>query len=398
MRKIEFYLLTLFIATGCRNNNAPIPFIIKGEVNIPAGEIVRLDKLIAVHEQPLASCIVTNHQFILKGSVPSEGIYLLGIYNVKYYDTMLKRQASTVLGDEVYIQKNATYFFKSGNGGEVLYDNKQRIISSSVPEQVLAMYLKEHHDLFDSLQRVKSILINKMNQADDAYNSKLFNLYADSISRFDRINQDIYFHFTENFCYAHTNSIITPWIILNRGGYLADQYFSTWNKLYGLLSKNVRRSSYGESLKEALRRMGRLTYGSKAPSIRGETLDGQNFRFDYSQHRLTMIDFWASWCAPCMEEMSTLKKLYTLYHNKGFDIIGVSFDKSQADWLSAVRKDTLLWNQVYNPDESKNGENAESFDVHFIPKNYFINNKGLIVAKEIQADSLADFVSNYLNL
>ncbi len=110
-----------------------------------------------------------------------------------------------------------------------------------------------------------------------------------------------------------------------------------------------------------------------------------------------MIDFWASWCPPCMAQIPKLKDIYSKYHRGGFAIVGVSFDNEKDKWIKTVQKLGLLWYNVYNPNEAKNKENTKSFLIDYIPQNYFINNKGKIVQKNIKPDSIGRFVSSYLS-
>jgi thiol-disulfide isomerase/thioredoxin len=100
-----------------------------------------------------------------------------------------------------------------------------------------------------------------------------------------------------------------------------------------------------------------------------------------------LVDFWASWCAPCREENPNLVALYNQYHDKGFDIIGVSFDSNRERWLGAIKDDSLTWNHVSDllGWENKVGK---LYGIRSIPSNVLLNPSGLIIAKNLRGEDL----------
>ncbi|HTQ10286.1 MAG TPA: TlpA disulfide reductase family protein, partial [Fimbriimonadaceae bacterium] len=93
-----------------------------------------------------------------------------------------------------------------------------------------------------------------------------------------------------------------------------------------------------------------LTVGSKCLPFDATTMDGQKVSFPGSyKGKLVMIDFWATWCGPCMGEVPNVVKVYNQYHDKGFEILGISFDQPNAtDKINSTMKDKgMTWPQVY---------------------------------------------------
>jgi len=118
------------------------------------------------------------------------------------------------------------------------------------------------------------------------------------------------------------------------------------------------------------------------PDSSGKLVSGRELHFDY-----LLVEFWASWCGPCRDENPGLVSLYRKYHDRGFEIIGVSLDKNRANWLRAIENDSLPWVHVSDLKEFDN-EIAKFYSVTAIPFNLLINKHGRIVAKDLRGEML----------
>ncbi len=126
-------------------------------------------------------------------------------------------------------------------------------------------------------------------------------------------------------------------------------------------------------------------------------LEGGEARLsDYISHnKVTIIDCWASWCHPCMNEMPNIAMLYRKYHNLGLEIVGVSFDEDQRSWNSAVKNHDMVWPQL---GELKGWDNqmAATYGVTSIPHTIVINKDGRILARGLRGEDLLNAVANAL--
>ena len=109
-----------------------------------------------------------------------------------------------------------------------------------------------------------------------------------------------------------------------------------------------------------------------------------------------LVDFWASWCGPCRQENPAVVKDYHQYHDKGFDILGVSLDETKADWLEAIKKDGLNWAQVSDLKGWKN-DVAVEYGIQGIPMNYLLDKEGRIVAKGLRGEDLTKKLQELLH-
>ncbi|MCR4764597.1 MAG: AhpC/TSA family protein [Bacteroidaceae bacterium] len=101
-----------------------------------------------------------------------------------------------------------------------------------------------------------------------------------------------------------------------------------------------------------------------------------------------LIDFWASWCAPCMLEMENVKAVYQKYHEKGFEIVGLSFDRGRQPWVSAIAHHNLNWIHLSDL-KYWNSEASIVYGISSIPANILVDGKGFIVATDLRGQELS---------
>lgn len=130
-----------------------------------------------------------------------------------------------------------------------------------------------------------------------------------------------------------------------------------------------------------------LPIGSEAPDIRQNTPQGGSYALSQMRGKVVLIDFWASWCRPCRIDNPHVKKLYEKYNKKGFDILGVSLDRSHDAWVGAIQADGLPWKHVSDLGFWNNAA-AQEYGVHSIPYTVLIDRDGKIIAKGLRGQQL----------
>ncbi|MCY3542215.1 MAG: TlpA disulfide reductase family protein [Gammaproteobacteria bacterium] len=138
-----------------------------------------------------------------------------------------------------------------------------------------------------------------------------------------------------------------------------------------------------------------LVVGKNVPDFTLPNLNGEQISLDdlQKQNEIVLVEFWASWCGPCIEAIPALKDLYSTYHKHGFEIVSVSIDDEQDSWIEASGKYELPWINLGEL-AGWNGEVATSFGVTFIPKNYLVNTQGEIVEKDLTSKALDEWLAN----
>mgnify|MGYP001476224524 FL=1 len=106
--------------------------------------------------------------------------------------------------------------------------------------------------------------------------------------------------------------------------------------------------------------------------------------------KYVLIDFWASWCGPCRNEMPNVKAAYEKYASKGFEVISISIDKKQKAWRTAIEELGMNWTQVLNVDA------ADVYGIYAIPKTFLVDPEGIVVAKDLRSKKLEKTLLNLL--
>ncbi len=136
--------------------------------------------------------------------------------------------------------------------------------------------------------------------------------------------------------------------------------------------------------------------GGIAPNFSAKTPQGTVVSLKESLGKVTIIDFWASWCGPCRKENPNVVALFNELHSKGLNIIGVSLDKDLASWNQAIAKDNITWVQVSNLKEWSEPI-ARQYGVEQIPTTFLLDASGKIVAKDLRGEELKAKVLELLN-
>ena len=154
-----------------------------------------------------------------------------------------------------------------------------------------------------------------------------------------------------------------------------------------LMSNFTSESLYTKELNDYIAKKERLEEGQPFIDFTLNTKVGTELVLSQviSQNKLTLVDFWASWCGPCRHENPVVKAAYEQFHELGFDVVGVSVDQDEAAWLKAVEEDQLPWTQV------RDAENKVSADymIYYIPSNFLFDQNGTMVAKGLRGEDLA---------
>lgn len=188
------------------------------------------------------------------------------------------------------------------------------------------------------------------------------------------------------FITEHPKSIVSAYVLYRNWSYRLTPEQITQN--IALLDKSLQNTTYVKELKELAIVLDGLAVGKKAPDFTANDPDGKPVRlYDNLKGGYTLVDFWASWCGPCRRENPNIVAAYKEFHDKGFNIVGISLDKKKENWIKGIQDDNLTWTHVSDL-LFWNSAVAKLYGVRAIPGNYLVDSKGIIVAKNLHGEEL----------
>lgn len=169
-----------------------------------------------------------------------------------------------------------------------------------------------------------------------------------------------------------------------------DNDFANNIKLYETIRNNLIKqypdNSFVKHIDERLSQ--NIGIGSIAPEISMSNPDGKTCKLSELRGKIVLIDFWASWCAPCRAENPNVVRLYKKYNEKGFDVFSISLDKSKEQWINAITKDGLIWPNHVSELKGWTSSAGKRYGVNSIPHTLLVDQEGRIIAKNLRGKDL----------
>ncbi|MBR1547268.1 MAG: TlpA family protein disulfide reductase, partial [Prevotella sp.] len=168
-------------------------------------------------------------------------------------------------------------------------------------------------------------------------------------------------------------------------------------KLIAKLPANMQQRPAIKQMKAVLDRAAKTAEGANISDFSQPGLDGNEVSIMslISQNRVTIIDFWASWCGPCRQEMPFMKELYSQLKDKGLGIVGISLDSNHDAWRNGTKQLGIPWPQM---SDLKGWDNAaaKQFNITSIPHTIVVDQKGKILRRGLRGETLKEYVESAL--
>lgn len=149
--------------------------------------------------------------------------------------------------------------------------------------------------------------------------------------------------------------------------------------IYEQFSDAAKNSYYGKKVKNELYPVGNIGQAVPNFTVKDEQGKTHTLKSLLQGKKYLVLDFWASWCAPCRREIPNVKNQYALYKEKGLEVVSISIDKNAAAWKKAVKEENLLWPNFLSP------EVANEYKVRAVPTMYLLDAEGKVVAENDEA-------------
>ncbi len=152
---------------------------------------------------------------------------------------------------------------------------------------------------------------------------------------------------------------------------------------------------YIKDKEEARAAAEKVKLGKVAPHFSYPTPEGVMVSPEDYKGKIVVIDFWASWCGPCRNEIPHLKEVYEKYRSKGIEMLSVSIDKKEADWHKALAEENMAWAQVLAPNAGK--QTMKDYQFSGIPFIIILDKEGKIVAKQLRGKKIDEKLDELLS-
>lgn len=353
MKKHILFLFVLALGLGACNPKAKT-FQVNVSLKNANDQTVYLQKFVDNEPVIIDSAVVANEMAILTAPVDDPQI----LYALKVKG---KRGSMPFFADN----KNVTFV------GSI--NNPQAVeIMASETQSELEAY-NDQLETFDSQIRELYALMNEAFTNNDSIKMDSLNTVGTALME----QQD---NFRDEYIKTHPESFVTHYILdQNKQDYPLDQ-------LKEMVGAFTTESIYKTHLNDYIAKQERFEIGQ--PFIDFTLMTKDNTEVVLSeiipQNKLTLVDFWASWCGPCRKENPVVKAAYEQFHELGFDVIGISVDQDEAAWLKAVEDDQLPWTHVRDTEHKA----SEDYMIYYIPSNFLFDQDGIMVAKGLRGDDL----------
>jgi thiol-disulfide isomerase/thioredoxin len=328
-------------------------------------------------------------RFSLQGVLARPGLYHLGYHSEA--DKTVSGSVSLFLPtDSVHLtitkQNIRTTFYQRPDIGSYL---KNTVVFSTSPlQKEWEQYLLTRDSLWHRYFVDKAVVVGKFHDTFRSGNKALIEQWADSARSFEYRASGYWAAAADIFVRQHPASVLSLHAMLdNRNDRPSVARF---RRYYRALPAALQQGFYGRQLdrhlarNEAVNQNSQRLVGQRIERLAGKTPTGQVLDAErlFRRHKLTLVEFWASWCGPCRLEMPKYYQLYKQYNRQGFGLVGVSLDTHYNQWVRAIAADSLRIPHLSEL-QGGDGEDIRRFGITGIPANLLVDSTGRVVAVNV---------------
>jgi thiol-disulfide isomerase/thioredoxin len=173
---------------------------------------------------------------------------------------------------------------------------------------------------------------------------------------------------------------------------LAVDAYQEFAEIFGRSADGASRQ-YASFFAATARRLGLV--GNEMELV-GTTVAGEAFDWSSYRGKYVLVDFWATWCGPCVAEIPNLKRLYATYHQRGFDIVGISLDRNPNALTAYLKQQEIPWVTLYEQGGGGSHPVAKQYGISAIPTMFFVDKEGKVVSLQARGLELRNLLEQHL--
>lgn len=154
-------------------------------------------------------------------------------------------------------------------------------------------------------------------------------------------------------------------------------------------------ASFAATMISSLQKQAALAVGKAFPDFQEKDLDGQPLSLANYKGKVVLVDFWATWCVPCLSELPNVQAAYRKHHDRGFDIVGISLDSDREKLTNFIKQKEIPWKQYFDGQGWKT-KLAQEYGINSIPATYLLDGTGKIIARNLRGPALDTAVADAL--
>jgi len=381
MKRVGYAMAALLVAASLYSFQRAATYTLTGEFKeLPAGTRMELVPT-GTHknEKPIAETVVKDGMFVFTGSVSGPRIFFVKIAGEAYsgFRVMVENAAIHVTGQVVKKESGGATWHQF-NGLKVTGSkaHDEFLKKTALRERLNALFEANHANnkeiiaQLDSARAKKDTALQKQLVASDAYKK-----YANDEKAFFKTAEDS----IKGLILANKDSWWGPFLMLDQMN-----YFTPGERtIFEQFSKEAKESYYGKIVQADLYPPSYV--GKNAPSLAfvDSLQKPVSFASIAKGKKYVVIDFWASWCNPCRKAIPALKQFYQEMSSNGVEIISVSIDKREADWVKANHAEQFPWYSFLD----RKGL-ADAYNVKAIPAMFLLTGEGKVVAENVSLEEI----------